>query len=224
MEIGFDGVMLLLHVVFFCFWLGTDLGVFYSASYMLQTQMGVEARSYCAKIMNFLDQPPRISMAGTFTVGATLGITRGYIDVPQWWLAPIWIVGVLWVAAVIYLYVNEHHPEKIKTIKTIDFRFRLFMIVFLTALSVASLLGQGVTEQTWLALKVLVFAGTMVCGVLVRVFMKDFGANYGPMLKGTATEQQIATAQAIMARAKIPVLTIWGLLVVAAALGLWKPG
>lgn len=223
MEIGFDSIMLLLHVLFFCYWLGTDLGVFYSASYMLQTNMSVEARLYCAKIMNFLDQAPRVSMAGIFTVGATLSIRHGYLDVPTWWIAVIWVVGALWMGAVVYLYVNEHHPEKIKTVKAIDFRFRLVMIVLLTGLSLASLAGQGVTDQTWLSLKVLVFAGTMVCGVLVRVFMKDFGANYGPMLKGTATPQQIAAAQAIMARAKIPVLTIWGLLIVAAALGLWKP-
>lgn len=224
MDVGFDGVMLLLHVIFFAYWLGTDLGVFYSANFTMQADLGVEARRYCAKILTFLDQPPRISMAGTFTVGTTLGIMRGYIDVPQWWLIPIWIVGVLWIWAVVFLYVNGSQPEKIKTVKTIDFRFRLFMIVFLTALAIASLLGQGVTEQTWLALKVLVFAGTMVCGVMVRIIMKDFGASYGPMLKGTATPKQIATAQATMARAKRQVMTIWGLLIVAAALGLWKPG
>lgn len=224
MGVGFDDVLLLLHVIFFAYWLGTDLGVFYSANFTLKADIGVEARRYCAKILTFLDQPPRIAMAGTFTVGASLSILRGWADVPQWWLVPIWIVGVLWTSAVIYLYVNGDQPEKIKTIKAIDFNFRLFMIGLLTILSVASLMGLGVTDQPWLALKVLVFAGTMICGVLVRVIMKDFGVNYGPMLKGTATPEQIAKAQATMARAKKAVMTIWGLLVVATALGLWKPG
>ncbi len=223
MDVGFDGVMLLLHVILFCYWLGTDLGVFYAARFTMQADIGVEARKYCAKILNFLDQPPRISMAGTFSVGATIGIMRGYIDVPQWWLIPIWIVGVLWIWAVVFLYVNAHDPEKTKTVKTIDFRFRLFMIVFLSVLSIASLFGQGVTDQKWLALKVLVFAGTMVCGVLVRIIMKDFGVNYGPMLKGTATPDQVAKAQATMASAKKSVMTIWGLLILAAALGIMKP-
>jgi hypothetical protein len=224
MDIGLDSVMALLHVLFFCYWLGTDIGVFYSASFMLKTEMGVEARLYCAKIMNFLDQAPRISMAGIITVGATLGIQRGYIAIDTSWLWAIWVVGVLWMSAVIYLYINEHHPEKIKTVKKIDFNFRLLMIAFLVIVGVASLLGMNTgVADAWLAIKILIFAGTMICGVLVRVFMKDFGPNYGPMLKGTATPEQIAKAQAIMARAKIPVLTIWGLLVIAAALGLWKP-
>ncbi|MCB2108172.1 MAG: hypothetical protein KDE14_10745 [Rhodobacteraceae bacterium] len=223
MDISFDTVMLILHILFFCYWLGTDVGVFYSASQMLRADISTESRLVCAKIMTFLDQAPRVSMAGIFTVGATLGIMRGYIDVPKYWLIPIWVVGVLWVCSVLFLYINEHHPEKIKTVKAIDFNFRLTMIALLTVLSIASLLGAGVTEKNWLALKVLVFAGTMACGVGVRVAMKDFGANYGPMLKGTATPEQVARAQAIMVNAKYFVVSIWGLLVVAAALGAWKP-
>jgi hypothetical protein len=216
-------LLLLAHVMFFCYWLGTDLGVFYSATFMLRTDISAEARLYCAKIMNFLDQAPRLAMAGIFTVGATLGILRGYIHVDPIWILPIWIVGVLWIWAVIFLYVNEHHPEKIKTIRTIDFNFRLVMIAGLVVLAVASLLGHGVTEDNWLSVKVLLFAGTMTCGVIVRIALKDFGANYGPMLRGTATPEQIAKAQAMMRFAKKPVLTIWGLVIAAAAIGLWKP-
>ncbi|MBM3513043.1 MAG: hypothetical protein FJX59_04940 [Alphaproteobacteria bacterium] len=224
MSVGFDDVLLLLHVVFFAYWLGTDLGVFYSANYTLKADIGVEARAYCAKILNFLDQPPRIAMVATFTIGASLSILRGWADLAQWWLIPIWTVGVLWTGAVIYLYVNGHQPEKIKTIKTIDFNFRLFMIGLLTVVAVASLMGMGITDQPWLALKVLTFAGTMICGVIVRVVMKNFGASYGPMMKGTATPEQVATAQATMARAKKAVMGIWALLIIATALGLWKPG
>jgi hypothetical protein len=223
-DIGFDSVLLLLHVIFFAYWLGTDLGVFYAANFTMKADIGVEARRYCAKILNFLDQPPRVAMAGTFTVGASLSILKGWADVPQWWLVPIWTVGVLWIGAVIFLYANGDQPEKIKTVKAIDFNFRLIMIGALTVLGLASLFGVGVTDQPWLALKVLVFAGTMVCGVAVRVIMRNFGASYGPMMKGTATPEQIATAQATMASAKKAVMTIWGLLIVAAALGLWKPG
>ena len=221
--VGMSEILLLLHVMFFCYWLGTDLGVFYSAGFMLRADISQEARLYCTKIMTFLDQAPRVSMAGIFTVGATLGILRGYIHVDPMWIWPIWIIGILWISAVIYLYVNEHHREKIKTVKKIDFNFRLLMIAFLLVIGVASLLGRGVTEDKWLALKTLVFAGTMICGVIVRVSMKNFGQFYGPMMKGTATPEQVVTAQRMMRTAKIPVLTIWFLVIVAAALGLWKP-
>ncbi|MBL8642804.1 MAG: hypothetical protein JNK21_02640 [Rhodospirillaceae bacterium] len=225
MSVGFDSVLLLLHVMFFCYWLGTDLGVFYSARFMMRADISVEARQYCAKIMNFLDQAPRVSMPGILVVGASLGILRGYINASADWILPIWIIGILWVAAVIYLYINEHHPEKIKTVKYVDFRFRVVMTLFLTYLGVSSLMGVegAITSDNWLAAKILVFAACMASGVMIRVYMKDFGQYYGPMLRGNATPEQISIAQGMMANAKIFVLCIWGLLVIAAALGLWKP-
>jgi hypothetical protein len=223
MPIGIDSILLLLHVLFFCFWLGTDIGVFYSSRYVLQADLGTEARAYCLKIMNFLDQLPRVSMILITAVGATLGILRGYFAVDPVWILPIWIVAVVWAGAVIFLYVNEHHPEKIATVKRIDFNFRLFMILAITTLAVTSLLGVGITEDKWLALKLLVLAAILVCGVLMRLNMRTFGLYFGPMMKGTATPDQVRTAQAMMGRAKNFVLLIYALLVIAAALGLWKP-
>lgn len=224
MAVGLDGVMLLLHLLFFCYWLGTDLGVFHSASYMLKADLSIEARQYCRRILTFLDQAPRVSMPGILASGASVGILRGYIPLDAAWILPIWVVCLVWIGVVIYLYVNEHHPEKIGTIRRIDFNFRLLLIAILVVVGSASLLGlqMGVSDK-WLALKILIFAGTMICGVMTRVIMKNFGASFGPMMKGTATAEQIAKAQATMALAKIPVLIIWGLLIVAAAMGLWKP-
>jgi hypothetical protein len=223
MPIGLDSVLLLAHVLFFCFWLGTDIGVFYSSGYVLKADIGTEARRYCLKIMNFLDQLPRLSMIGISAVGATLGILRGYFHVSPWWIAPVWLVGAVWAAAVIFLYVNEHHPEKIATVKKIDYNFRLVMIVLVLALAGASLAGVGITEDNWLALKLAMLAAIMACGVAMRRSMRTFPQYFGPMMQGTATPEQIRTAQAMMWNAKRYVLAIYALLVVAAALGLWKP-
>lgn len=223
MTIGLDSVFLLLHVLLFVYWLGGDVGVFYSARYMMKSDMGVEARMYCAKIMTFLDQIPRVSMIGITAVGFTLGVMRGYFALDPQWLIPIWIIAAVWIWAVLFLFVHEHHPEKIQTVKKFDFYWRILMVAAFFILGVSSLMGQGITTDNWLALKLLVLDAILLCGVLLRLSMKNFGQYFGPMMKGTATPEQTVTAQAMMARAKIVVLTIWGLLVVAAALGLWKP-
>jgi len=218
-----ENILLLLHVMFFCYWLGTDLGVFYSARFMRRADVSAEARRYCFQIFAFLDQAPRVSMAGIVTVGATLGILRGYIKVDPIWILPIWIIGIFWVFTVLYLYVNEHHPEKIKTLRTIDFDFRLVMIAFLVGLAVLSLMGKGVIDDAWLSIKILLFAGAMTCGVIIRVQMKDLPRYFIPMLKGTATPEDIAMSQKMMMAVRPPVLAIWAITVIAAALGLWKP-
>jgi hypothetical protein len=173
--------------------------------------------------MGFLDQIPRLSMIGITAVGATLAILRGYFALDPIWILPIWVIGALWAAGVISLYVNEHHPEKVVIVRRLDFNFRLFMIVLVVSLAVTSLMGHGITDQKWLALKLLVLAAILTCGVLMRVSMRSFGQYFGPMMKGTATPEQIRTAQGMMRTAKGYVLCIYALLVVAAALGLWKP-
>ena len=63
----------------------------------------------------------------------------------------------------------------------------------------------------------------MTCGVMMRLATRDFGKYFMPMMKGTATPEETRTAQQMMGNAKRWVLGIYALLVVAAALGLWKP-
>ncbi len=218
-----EDILLLLHVMFFCYWLGTDLGVFYSSKLMRRSDISPETRRYCFRIFSFLDQAPRVSMAGIVTVGATLGILRGYIKVDPIWIVPIWVIGIFWAFTVIYLYVNEHQPAKIAALRKFDFNFRLVMIALLAGLAVLSLMGKGVIDDAWLSVKILLFATAMTCGVIIRVQMKDLPRYFVPMLKGTATPEDIATTQKMMASVRPPVLTIWAITIVAAALGLWKP-
>ena len=223
MSVGIDSVVLLIHVLFFVFWLGTDIGVFYSSGFVMKADIGLEARSYCLKIMSFLDQVPRVSSIGLAAAGFTLGILRGYFGLDPIWILPIWIIAIIWAGAVLYLYVNEHHPEKIATVKRVDFYWRIVVIALVLTLAVTSLLGNGITDQKWLALKLIVLAAILTCGVMMRLKMRTFGQFFGPMMKGTATPEQIATAQAMMWTAKRYVLCIYALLITAAALGLWKP-
>ncbi len=223
MAVGIDSVVLLIHLLFFVFWLGTDLGVFYSSGFVMKTDIGAEARGYCLKIMSFLDQVPRVSSIGVAAAGFTVGILRGYIALDPIWILPIWIIAFVWAGVVLYLYVNEHHPEKIATVKRADFYWRFFMVALIFTLAITSWFGNGITDQKWLAAKLFVFGLILSCGVMLRVQMRTFGQFFGPMMKGTATPEQIATAQAMMWGAKRYVLGIYVLLIVAAALGLWKP-
>ena len=223
MPVGIDSVVLLLHVVFFCFWLGTDIGVFYSSKYVLQADLGQEARAYCLKIMSFLDQLPRVSSFGIIGTGTTIGILRGYFHVAPIWILIVWLICFAWIGVVLYLYVQEHHPAKIAPVKKWDFRARVVLILVLATLSLTSLAGHGVTDDKWLAAKLLVITGIMTCGVMMRLATRDFGKYFMPMMKGTATPEETRTAQQMMGNAKRWVLGIYALLVVAAALGLWKP-
>jgi uncharacterized membrane protein len=49
----------LLHILLFVYWLGADIGVFYSARFVREASLGREARQTATRIMGWVDQIPR---------------------------------------------------------------------------------------------------------------------------------------------------------------------
>ena len=64
---------LLVHLVLFAYWLGGDLGVFYTSGYVVDDTLPVKTRQTAARIMLHLDLVPRICMALMLTSGGLLG-------------------------------------------------------------------------------------------------------------------------------------------------------
>ena len=62
----------LLHVVGFAYWLGMDLGVFYSSYFVANDRLSSDVRAATAKILFALDQGPRICMTMMLPLGIHL--------------------------------------------------------------------------------------------------------------------------------------------------------
>ena len=67
-----DGWWILLHIVLFVFWLGGDLGVFYSSRFVLKPDLTPAARATALKIMGGLDLGPKICLVLFLPSGLTL--------------------------------------------------------------------------------------------------------------------------------------------------------
>ncbi len=76
-------IALVAHLLLFVYWLGGDLGVFYSSRFVVDPGRSREARLTAAKIMLDLDLIPRICMSLTLTVGGILNEFYG-IPHPPW--------------------------------------------------------------------------------------------------------------------------------------------
>ncbi len=63
---------ILLHIVLFAYWLGGDLGVFYSSRFILKPELSTEARGVAVKIMHVVDMSPRICLVLFLPSGITL--------------------------------------------------------------------------------------------------------------------------------------------------------
>ena len=220
---GFDVLLAFAHVLLFVYWVGADLAVFYGAGIAADPALGAEAREAIGRLTRFVDQFPRSSVPLIGAVGATLATLRGYTTLDAGWLTLIWIVALGWVAMNVYLYVNHDAPEKTQGLMSFDLYFRIAILLIVGGIGVASLAGQGITEQPWLAMKLLLFAAAIVFALCVRVLFKPFRPALARIVAGNPNPDDEAVMKNALARTRLAVLGLWGSAGAAALVALWKP-
>jgi hypothetical protein len=124
-----------------------------------------------------------------------------------------------WLVLVIKIY-GRTSPGLTK----LDYAIRYLVIAGLVIVAAASFAGRGPIGPgaTWLALKLLVFAAIVACGLGIRAVFKPFGAAFGKLVtEGSSPAVEAAMKQA-QGRVRPVVLSLWAGLVIEAFLGLSK--
>jgi hypothetical protein len=222
-EIGLaHGIVKYLHVLLFVYWLGGDAGVFYSARFVLNSNLSRDARLTAFKIFANLDMLPRYCLALMLTVGGVLAEFIGY-EHPLWQTIAIVALGPIWVWVVHTIHMKEG-TEFGKTLATLDRYFRIFMIFALLA-SVAYHWTTGpLRPYPWLAAKLLIFAFLIFCGFMIRIKIPPFVEGFKVLASSGATPESDRKMQEGMG-ASIPyVLLIWAGVAISALIGILKPG
>ena len=210
-------ILKFIHNLLFVYWLGGDLGVYYSSRYIVRSDISEEARNTAAKIMFWLDQGPRICMTMILPTGIHLAAAMNYIELPPAGLLLIWLVCFAWLANVIFLHATGNQPLG-KRLANIDFWFRVLAIPVLGGIAIYVMLNDLVVG--WLALKLLIFACLVACGLIVRIFLKPFAPAFADMIQQGATDEGNAIMAVSLKRCRYVVSMIWLGLLVNAALGI----
>jgi len=215
-------ILLLIHLILFAYWLGGDLGVFYSAGFVVDPNLSRETRLTTAKIMLGCDLVPRICMSLTLTIG---GLLSSYIGVEHanWQLVAITLLGPVWLSMVLILHF-QHHASYIPLLTRIDFYFRWVLIVAIIASCTYAYATGRLNDTPWLIAKLLAFAFMVFCGLMIRIRLKDFSTTYLKILQDDYNDQDNQAMIASLKQVRPWVVTIWGMLVLEAYLGLAKPG
>lgn len=210
------------HVLLFVYWLGGDVGVFYSSGFVIDPKRSRDARLTAFKIFAELDMLPRYCLALMLSVG---GLLAYYIGVPHLpgQLPLILLLGPLWVLLVWAVHHYQGQPLGQRLTK-FDFYFRCFMIVALIA-SVGYAYGDGrMRPYPWLAAKLLIFAFLIFCGLVIRLKLPRFVEGYKQLLASGATEESDRNMSEGLRSCRPYVLAIWVGLLAAAFIGMAKPG
>lgn len=209
----------LLHLLVFVYWLGGDLGAFYTSRFLIRPGVSVDRRLMAAKIVNDVDMAPRTALILALPTGITLASVKGWFDLPLPYLALMWVLMLGWLGLAWAIHLK--HGGAPALWRQADLTLRWVLILGLTALAGWNLFGEG-SLPLFLALKLLALAGCTGLGLLIRAGLKPLG----PALMGltgpdsAAAETSLATT---LNRVRPLVTGIWALLIAAAFLALLKP-
>lgn len=211
--------MKLLHLLLFVYWLGADVGTFYASRFVADSALTPAARATAAKIMLGVDLLPRVTMPMALATGVHLATSLGVMPLGLVALWGVWLLCGAWLAMVLTIHHHGSSPRGAALVR-LDFGFRVLLAAALALLAGAALLAGMPAMAPWLAIKLLAFAATVVCGLLIRVKLRPFGAAFAQLMREGSRPEIEATIAGSIARCKPYVIVIWALLVVCAAAGL----
>ena len=215
------GLVKYLHILLFVYWLGGDAGVFYSSSFVTNTKLSREARLTAFKIFINLDMLPRYCLALMLTVGGVLAEFVGY-EHPLWHPIAIVALGPIWVWVVHTIHAREG-TEFSKKLAHWDKMFRVFMIFAIIASVIYHWVTGPLQPYPWIAAKLLIFAGLIFCGFMIRVNIPPFIEGFKVLAATGATPESDQKMIDGMAACRPYVLLIWAGVAISALLGVLKP-
>jgi len=215
-QVGLMAALKMLHLLCFVYWLGGDLGTFYSAGLVVRRDLSPEARVTAARIMAATDLAPRVVMPLTVASGLHLAVASGFLSLPLAAVVAAWGLCAAWLAMVLVLH---HHPGKAMLVR-VDFVWRVVLVAGLLLVALMGYTQAWVQPAPWLALKLAAFAGTVFCGLMIRVRVRPFGPAFAQLMQGVASEAVNNDIARSLGAARPWVVGIWALLLLAAFIGL----
>ncbi len=215
--------LLIFHLLLFVYWLGGDLGVFYSSGMVVDPKLSNSARVTAAKIMVNLDFVPRICMTLMLTVGGLLSEQIGIEH--QWWQTVGFVaLGPGWLAMVLFLHFSEGTPLG-KIVTKIDYFLRWVLVAYLCgSVTYYSFFSEHLASAPWVIAKLGIFACLIFCGLMIRKFIPDYGIGIGKLRRGEVDDQVNASMIASLNKCRPFVLAIWAGLFLECFIGVAKPG
>ena len=210
-----------LHIVLFAYWLGADLGVYYGAKVMARPGLSYADRMRIREIVMIVDLAPRAALILILPVGFHMAALTWGLPLNAASLAGMWILALAWLVLMLAVHML-HGARHGELLRRTDLWVRYGVLAGMLGLGGVSLVSGAPVAQTWLALKILLFAGIIALGLTLRVI----AAAWGPALAQLRAERNVAAAeQEILTtrqQAAVAALCLWALLLAMSFLGVTK--
>jgi len=213
------------HVLVMGYWLGSELVINALTHYIARTTSLSGAERM--RLWDFLldvDQHVRNAMIMSVPLGFTLASMLGLVPIEGIGMWALWIVSALWFWFMWMVHWRRKSPNGPVWARW-DWRLRYPLIAFFAGSGALSLAIGWPYPEPWLAAKVLLFAGTIVCGIFVRHYIREAYRSALPAIAADrATDADNAEFRILMIKGTWALVVLWVLLFTIGALGALKPG
>jgi hypothetical protein len=204
-------LLTLLHVLVLVYWLGGDLGAYYTSRFVYDSATPVPARALAAKVLANVDMAPRTCLI--------LAVAKGWVAFHWIWTAMIVAGFLLWLMIAWTVHVSAHGD---KALAAVDLVLRVGVLGALVGTAALALTG-GLSLPLFLTGKLLLLAFAILMGLLIRRRLHGFGPAFGRLMSEGPSPSVDAALRGSIEGARPFVLGIWAALVLAAWLGLATP-
>lgn len=211
------------HVLVMGYWLGSELVINALTHYIARASSLPAAERM--RLWDFLldvDQHVRNALILSVPLGFTLASMLGLVPLGGWGLLALWVLSALWFWFMWLVHWRRKTPGG-RMLAVWDWRLRYLLIALFAGSALWSLATGWPYPTAWLALKVLLFAGVMACGIAVRHCIREAYRDALPAIaEGRATAAHEAQFRSLMVKGTWALVVLWTLLFTIGALGASK--
>lgn len=209
----------LLHILLFAFWLGTDMGTYYSSKFVIDPKLTPGQRTTALNILLGCDLGPRIAMPLVTPTGLHMAALLGIAKIDTTTLIIIWVASLMWLALVLAVHFGKDEKRK-KQLKTLDFWLRPVIVIALVGIAFYNLKNPTHLLAPFLNYKLLVVAFLILCGLGIRQQLAKFTPAFVDLVTGNEKPDTNDIMKKRMNNCLPYVYGIWAGTIFAAALGL----
>ena len=174
------------HVLVMGYWLGSELVINALTHYVVRaTSLSGTERIRLWDFVLDVDQHVRNALIMSVPLGFSLAAYLGLSPITGVWLLVLWIACAAWLWFMWLVHWRRHTPFG-KVLAAWDWRIRYALIAVFAIVGTMSLISGQPFAARWLALKLVLFAAAIACGLAVRYYVR---VAYAQALPAIAADQ-----------------------------------
>ena len=200
--------LLMVHIMVVGYWLGSELVINSTYRYVSwSSEMPFPERERLMDHVMIVDQHVRYALVLQASFGASIAAFFGYIPGGATTGIFALVLGALWFAFVEITHRQRHHPSG-RTMALIDRVTRYVLIGVLIVIFLLATFGM-IPLEPWLALKLLLFACVMACGLIIRLYLIKFFKQWAKMKEKGSSSSDEMIIRDVYVKATSALIVLW---------------